>query len=91
MMISNLSETQHLPLDSLVIIPSLVRRLAPALTLRFHALPLAEGNGCITLEEQASLLNGDQLVRGPHRRSKQTVENLAMVQTPATIHPSIKD
>jgi len=38
---------QHLNLDSLAIIPRLVRRLPPALAFRFHTLPLAEGNGYI--------------------------------------------
>ena len=40
---------QHLTLDSLAIIPRLVRRLPPALAFRFHALPLSEGNGYITV------------------------------------------
>jgi hypothetical protein len=49
MKVSNPNATQHLTLDSLAIIPRLVRRLPPALAFRFHALPLAEGNGYITV------------------------------------------
>ena len=40
---------QHLTLDSLAIIPRLVRRLPPALAFRFHALPLSEGNDYVTV------------------------------------------
>lgn len=40
---------QHLALNSLVINPRLARRLPPAVAFRYHALPLAEGNGCITV------------------------------------------
>jgi hypothetical protein len=47
MKVSNPNTTQHLTLDNLAIIPRLVRRLPPALAFRFHALPLAEGNGYI--------------------------------------------
>ncbi len=40
---------QHLALDSLVIVPKLARRLPATVAFRYHALPLAEDNGCITV------------------------------------------
>jgi nucleotide-binding universal stress UspA family protein len=40
---------QHLALDSLAIIPRLARRLPPTLAYRYHALPLAEDNSCVTV------------------------------------------
>ena len=49
MTVSNPDATRHLTLDSPAIIPRLVRRLPPALAFRFHALPLAEGKGYITV------------------------------------------
>ena len=49
MKVSNPNAPQHLNLDSLAIIPRLVRRLPPALAFRFRALPLFEGNGYITV------------------------------------------
>ena len=49
MKVSNPNAPQHRNLDSLAIIPRLVRRLPPALAFRFHALPLFESNGYITV------------------------------------------
>lgn len=40
---------QHLALDSLVMNPRLARRLPPALAFRYHALPVAEDRGRITV------------------------------------------
>lgn len=40
---------KHLALDRLVINPKLARRLPSALAFRYHALPLAEDNSCITV------------------------------------------
>jgi nucleotide-binding universal stress UspA family protein len=40
---------QHLALDSLVMNPRLARRLPPALAFRYHALPVAEDKGRITV------------------------------------------
>jgi nucleotide-binding universal stress UspA family protein len=39
----------HLALDSLTVNPKLARRLPPALAFRYHALPLAEDRGSITV------------------------------------------
>jgi nucleotide-binding universal stress UspA family protein len=40
---------QHLAIDDLVIAPRLARRLPSAVAFRYHALALAEDNGCITV------------------------------------------
>jgi nucleotide-binding universal stress UspA family protein len=40
---------QYLTLDNLVVNPKLVQRLPPALARRYHALPVAEHNDCITV------------------------------------------
>jgi nucleotide-binding universal stress UspA family protein len=40
---------RHLALDRLVINPGLARRLSPTVAFRYHTVPLAEDNGCITV------------------------------------------
>lgn len=42
-------KTEYLALDKLTINPGLARRLPSDLAWRFHALPLAEENGCVTI------------------------------------------
>jgi nucleotide-binding universal stress UspA family protein len=41
--------TQHLTLDTLVVNPKLARRLPPVLARRYHALPVAEDRGRLTV------------------------------------------
>jgi nucleotide-binding universal stress UspA family protein len=43
------SQTRHLTLDSLHVNPRLARRLSPAVACRYHALPVAEDGGHITV------------------------------------------
>jgi nucleotide-binding universal stress UspA family protein len=45
----NGSQTRHLTLDSLDVNPRLARRLPPAVACRYHALPVAEDGGRITV------------------------------------------
>jgi len=46
---SGLGKIQHLSLDDLSVNPRLARRLPPALACRYHALPVAEDGGRITV------------------------------------------